>query len=270
MRSVVVVAFAVLVPSFAWAQGAPTFYSDAKTGCRVGTFGEAQPQLTVQWSGPCVDGKAQGRGIAEWSVAGTFLSRTEGEYRAGLREGRAITTDAQNNRNEAEYRGGRRNGRCIIVYADGGRFDGQCANDQANGPAKRDFADGDRYVGDYRDDKFNGHGVYVWQDGRIYEGDLVAGEQSGHGKEAWPNGGWYDGEWAKGKFNGDGVDVFPDGAYYQGHFRDGLPDGFGEYVGTSQGGNPNVWTGQWEQGCLSTPDGMTAAVEKSRAECGFD
>ena len=269
MRWVIATAFSVLLAALAWADGPLTFYPDAKTGCRVGTF-SPQPQLTVQWNGPCADGKAQGRGIAEWSIAGKFDSRTEGEFRAGLREGRSITTDRKNNRWEQEDRAGLANGRCIYIGADGARTDALCRDGKRNGPGKAVTADGDRYTGEYRDDKKAGHGVYVWKDGRIYEGDLGDGGQSGKGKEVWPDGAWYDGEWANGTFNGQGVDVMSDGAYYQGNFKDGFPDGPGEYVGHSQDGSTNVWTGEWEQGCLSTPDGMTAAVEKTRAACGFD
>ncbi len=268
MRWVATVFF-ILLPGLAWADGAPTFYPDARTGCRVGTF-LSQPQLTVQWNGPCVDGKAQGRGIAEWSSAGKLAKRIEGEYRAGLSEGRAILTDDEKNRWEQEMRAGEANGRCIYIGADGMRFDGTCRNSNRNGPGKSLFADGDRYVGEYRNDKFNGHGVYVWKDGQIYEGDFVNGESAGHGKQVWPSGDWYEGDWIADKYNGQGVRVWSDGAFYQGNFKNGLPEGLGEYVGISQNGNANVWTGQWRQGCLSTQDGMTAAVGKSRAECGFD
>ena len=268
MRWALAAAFGVMVSAPAWADSQPIFYKDASTGCAVGTF-HSQPDLSVRWTGPCVGGKAQGRGVAEWSDGSKFQSRSEGEYRAGLREGRVITTTADGTRFEWEYRGGMANGRCITVKPNGDWYDDRCADDQFNGLSKDHFANGDRYYGDYRDGKMTGHGVYSWKDGRIYDGDFVDGKKTGRGKMVFQDGSWYNGEWRQDKFEGEGVEVFDDGAYYQGHWRDGHPDGFGQYVGISNAGSPNVWTGQWHQGCLASGN-MTAAVTTERAACGFD
>jgi hypothetical protein len=268
MRRALIAVLGVILPSFAWADSQPTFIKDAKSGCAVGTF-HPEAGLAVQWTGPCVGGKAQGRGIAEWSVGGKFSARSEGDYHGGLLEGRVISVFADERRQEAEYRGGMRNGRCITTWSNGQRFDGQCANDQPNGVGKWHFASGDRYYGDVRNGQMEGHGIYAWKDGRVYDGDLVADKSTGRGKMVWPDGHWYDGEWRDDKFDGDGVEVFDDGAYYRGQWRDGHPDGTGEYVGVSDNGHPNVWSGQWHQGCFQSGD-MTAAVTTSRDKCDFD
>jgi hypothetical protein len=268
MRRTIWALIATIASGTAWAASSPTFYKDAKTGCQVGTFAP-EPGTAVSWKGPCVNGKAQGRGIAEWTVNGAFSARSEGEFRAGLREGRILTTDKDHNLVEWEFHGGLGNGRGITLFADGGKFDGQIRNNNANGHGKRLLANGDRYEGDFRDGTFNGHGVYVWKDGEIYDGNFVNGLREGRGRQVAPNGAWYQGQWARGKFNGDGAEVFSDGGWYQGHWADGMADGMGQYVGGALNGTTNVWAGQWRQGCLSTPDGMTAAVGKSRADCGF-
>jgi hypothetical protein len=268
MRWALAAVLGILVPPLAWADSQPSFYEDASNGCSVGTF-HPQPEESVRWTGPCVGGKAQGRGIAEWSSRGQFFSRSEGEYRAGLREGRVISTTADGTRNESEFRDGKTNGRCIITASDGSRFDGQCADDVYNGTGRAHYAGGDRYYGDFRDGQKDGHGVYVWKDGSVYDGSFAADKRSGRGKMVSTDRSWYAGEWRDGKTDGEGVEVFDDGAYYQGHWSDGHPDGFGQYVGIGSRGKPNVWTGQWSQGCFSS-DGMTAAITTTRADCGFE
>jgi hypothetical protein len=253
----------------AWAADTPTFYTDAKSGCQVGTF-YPDDGLTLSWTGPCVNGKAQGRGIAEWSAKGAFASRSEGDFRAGLREGKVLTVDKDNNIYGHEYHGGRANGSGITMGADGMRYDGQFRNDKFDGHGKLLFADGDRYEGEFHDGMFNGHGVYVSKSGYIYDGNYVNDKREGLGRLVGSNGAWYQGEFAQGKYNGQGSEVFGDGGWYQGHLVDGLPDGAGQYVGKALDGTGNVWVGQWHQGCLRMADGKTAAAEKSRAECGFN
>lgn len=267
MRLFLVGALCVVFPGLAFAD-TPTFYKDPTSGCQVGTF-KPDPQLSVRWNGPCVGGKAQGRGIVEWSLAGKFASRTEAEFRAGLIEGRAIVVSADGTLREAEFRDSKREGRCITIFASGERFEGQCANDVANGPGKEHFASGDAYYGDFRNDKMTGHGVYKWKNGTIYEGDFVDGKSEGRGKIVGDDESWYEGEFHNDKFDGEGIEVFSDGAYYQGHWSDGHPDGRGDYVGISSSGKPNVWSGIWHHGCFEDGD-MTAAVTTSRDSCGFD
>jgi len=268
MRWALVAVVGVMGAVPAWADSQPTFYKDSSSGCAVGTF-LPEAEMSVRWIGPCVGGKAQGRGIAEWTLAGKFHSRSEGQYRAGLREGRVISITDAGTRYEWEFRGGVAKGRCITVQSDGYRHDGQCADNKYNGRGRDHFSNGDRYYGDFRDGQRSGHGIYAWKDGRIYEGDFVDGKKTGQGKMVWPDGSWYQGEWRDDHLEGDGVHVWEDGAYYRGHWHAGHPDGFGQYVGISNSGTPNVWTGEWHQGCFSSGD-MTAAVTTTRADCGFD
>ena len=66
-----------------------------------------------------------------------FNNRSEGNYRAGLRDGRVLVTTAEGERGEAEFRNGRMNGRCVFTHADAAHFDGQCANDSATASANK-------------------------------------------------------------------------------------------------------------------------------------
>jgi hypothetical protein len=272
MRGILAAALLLLWPVCGAAQ---TFYKDAISSCSVGTF-QTDEGLSVRWTGPCIDGKAQGRGIVEWSIAGgQVLATSEGDYSAGLNEGRAITTNYKSKmRAEAEYRGGKMNGRCIIVYADGGRFDGHCADDLRNGFGKMRYANGNRYEGNFQNDMRSGRGVFLFQDegrnGQIYEGDFADDNPNGRGVSVSPQGDWQQGNFVNGQLDGEGVWVAgDDGAYYQGNFRNGRPDGLGEYVGLSVDGYQSSWAGEWHDGCLVTDDGRTASVLRGGASCGF-
>lgn len=267
MRGSLVAALVMLWPVCGAAQ---TFYKDEMSGCSVGTF-QTDQGLSVRWTGPCVDGKAQGRGIAQWSIAGQPAGYSEGTYRAGLLDGRAIVVHKLGARAEGDYANGKLNGRCILVQRDGARFDGQCADDRKNGFGKVSLADGGHYEGEFRDDQATGHGVFLWRDGRVYDGEFVDYKMTGQGTMAWPDGEWFHGGWADGKYEGEGVRVFRDGAYYQGRYEHNLPDGPGEFVGLSITGKQGVWSGIWHQGCLVTADGRTSDLRADEpTRCGFN
>jgi hypothetical protein len=73
MRSLTFVAL-VLYANFAHA----TWFADSNTGCSV-KISSTEPVEAVHWSGPCVNGKAEGEGVLTASN-GTFL---RGEFRNG-------------------------------------------------------------------------------------------------------------------------------------------------------------------------------------------
>jgi hypothetical protein len=244
------------------AQTGPTFYTDPRTSCRVGTFFPEQG-LSVSWSGPCVAGVADGSGVVRWTKNGKTYSQTEGTYRAGLRDGRAVTTTAEGVRTEAEYRAGRQNGRCIVTNPKVGRYDGQCVDDKWHGHGTAIFLDGDRYEGEFRNGQENGTGVYIWKNGQRYEGEFTDGERHGRGRVILPGGHVvYVGEYRAGKKEGRGTYVWSDdGTRYDGSWRDDLPDGTGTYRGKG-----HTYSGQWSAGCFW--DGSNrAALMTSMEEC---
>jgi predicted aspartyl protease len=65
-----------------------------------------EPNESVQWSGACQNGVAQGRGVAQWFKDGKFESRTEGEWRDGKRNGHGVYTSANGDRYEGQWRDG--------------------------------------------------------------------------------------------------------------------------------------------------------------------
>ena len=149
--------------------------ADAKTGCRVwNSYPDAN--LTVTWTGACVRGIAQGKGVLR-----------------GFEDGKPIGVY------EGEYRDGKRTGHGVIVWANGDRYEGDWRDDNANGHGVYVSANGDRYEGDFRDDKRTGHGVIVWANGGRYEGDWKDNQANGVGRLTVSNG-TYNGVWTAGCF----------------------------------------------------------------------
>lgn len=252
----------------ALAQDTPTFYADAVSGCQVGTL-LPSAGLSVRWLGPCVDGKAEGRGIAEWSENGQLVSRSDGTYRGGVRHGRALITFPDGKqRTEAEFSDGRMVGHCVIRYSSGARYDGQCTDNQKSGRGRLQFASGDIYEGEFRNDKFHGQGVYLWKNGQLYEGGWANDSKSGSGRMVYPDGAWFVGNYRDDKRDGEGQYVSANGGYYRGNFRDNFADGQGTYVGVTNRGTPWVWSGQWRRGCFRS-DGGNFAFDTTAAACGF-
>ena len=117
----------------------------AAEACKV-----IDPELQGQYSGPCVDGLAQGQG----SAAGT--ARYTGDFVAG-----------------------RKHGKGLKVWANGDRYEGDFVNDLRQGQgvyrwgATSEWA-GQRYVGAYVADQRQGTGSYEWPDGRKLSGQWQA------------------------------------------------------------------------------------------------
>ncbi len=116
------------------------------------------PQLnvTVTWSGACVNGKVQGRGAQVWRYLEDGEWKTEkytGEMKDGKEHGRGVWVGADGDSYDGDWKDGKEHGHGVYVW----------------GPDS-EWA-GDRYEGEYRDGERHGRGVYVWADGNRYEGE---------------------------------------------------------------------------------------------------
>ena len=103
-----------------------------KNGCKVWdsvpTLGE-----TVSWSGPCVDGYAEGKGTLIWYLRGERHSTYQGEMKAGHYEGHGTQ-----------------------FWPDGTRYDGEWSNDRAEGKGTYQAASGEVCAGVWIDGCFQG------------------------------------------------------------------------------------------------------------------
>jgi hypothetical protein len=116
-----------------------SFSVQAQT-CRV-----LDPELQKSYSGPCVNGLAEGEGVA----AGTA------EYRGG-------------------FRAGRKHGKGVKTWPNGDRYEGEFADDHKHGYGVYEWGkgqwEGERYDGSWDADRRHGHGIYSWPGGDVYSG----------------------------------------------------------------------------------------------------
>jgi hypothetical protein len=127
---------------------AGAWVADTKSGCQIW---DPNPQLeeSVAWSGLCAQGRAEGRGTAQWSKAGTRYETDEGEWH----DGRQVNTGKQS--------------------WSTGHYEGELANGEPNGRGSLTIQNL-RYEGEFHDGKPNGSGTLTagteivrgtWKDG---------------------------------------------------------------------------------------------------------
>jgi hypothetical protein len=127
-RTVILVLLsAVSIPAAAHA-GAWT--SDSSVGCRVWNP-HPQPNETIQWSGACTNGLAQGRGAAQWFKDGVPLETDEGEWLAGRQTGYGSQVWSAG-RYEGELLDGEPHGRGVLILQRL-RYEGDFRNGKADG-----------------------------------------------------------------------------------------------------------------------------------------
>lgn len=118
-----------------------SFAANAQTPCRV-----VDPELQGQYSGPCVNGLAEGEGRASGTA----------EYVGG-------------------FKAGRKHGKGVKIWPNGDRYEGEFVEDRKQGYGVyvwgRGPWAGERYEGGYVADQRHGFGVYRWPSGDVYKGD---------------------------------------------------------------------------------------------------
>ncbi len=127
--------------------------SDPKTNCQVW---DPNPQLdeSVDWSGACSNGHADGLGTVQWLKDGKLIETDQGEWHDGKQAGKGVQNWPI------------------------GRYDGELADGLPNGQGVLTFQKF-RYEGQFRDGKPNGVGNLIegnqvvggiWKDGCLQGG----------------------------------------------------------------------------------------------------
>lgn len=140
------------------AAAAPGWLADARTGCRIWDDNATAPGAAASWSGACVNGLAEGRGVLQTSSSAGPGPRYEGEMRGGKMNGRGTYTWPNGNRYEGEVRDGYFQGQGVQTWTNGDRYEGEWANDVAHGRGTKTKQDGRRYSG-------------TWTNGCFRQGD---------------------------------------------------------------------------------------------------
>jgi hypothetical protein len=121
--------------------------------CRV-----MDPELQGAYTGPCVNGLAEGIGVA------TGTAEYRGAFKAGLKHGKGVKT-----------------------WPNGDRYEGMFAADYKEGHGVytwgRGSWQGERYEGDWVEDRRHGFGIYRWPSGDSYAGAWEADRPTGRGTE---------------------------------------------------------------------------------------
>lgn len=244
----------------------PGWIADGKSGCKVQNPSPV-PNEAIQWSGGCLGGLAEGRGVLQWFLNGKPTDRSEGEWHGGKLSGRALTLNADGSRYEGEYRDGLQEGRGVTTLANGAHLDAVFHGGKANGRGVFVHPNGTRMDGDFVEDDLV-RGIETWPNGNRYEGAFRNFVPEGKGRVTQTNGTSYEGEFKAGIWDGPGVVHYGVGDVYEGAGRGFLPNG----RGTLHSRTGNSFTGLWVEGCLSqanSDNGRWATASKSAAECGF-
>ncbi len=117
--------------------------------CRV-----LDPELQRAYSGPCVNGLAEGAG----SAIGT--AEYKGEFKAGRKHGAGVKTWPNGDRYEGAFVEDRKDGYGVYVWG--------------RGPFQ-----GERYEGAFLADRRHGFGIYRWNTGDVYGGPWEADVATG-------------------------------------------------------------------------------------------
>jgi hypothetical protein len=127
-----------LTPIFLLAFG---FSSEAQTkGCKV-----IDPELQASYSGPCVNGLAEGEGRA------SGMADYAGGFKAGRKHGQGVKTWPNGDRYEGDFVADHREGYGSYVWG-------------------RGAWQGERYDGEFVADRRHGYGIYWWTSGDMYSG----------------------------------------------------------------------------------------------------
>jgi MORN repeat len=106
------------------------FVADAKSGCKVWNP-HPQPNETVNWSGGCVNGLAQGSGNLQWLRNDKPYEKDEGEWNEGRQSGRG-TQDWSSGRYDGDLLDGEPHGRGVLTLQSA-RYEGEFRNGKPQG-----------------------------------------------------------------------------------------------------------------------------------------
>jgi hypothetical protein len=212
---------------------------------RLGFFlsGKHGPRVLeneARYEGEWVAGVPEGKGTAFYASG----NRYEGDSKAGVREGKGTLFFANGDRYEGDWKAGVKEGKGTAFYADGARYEGVWKADVREGKGTLFFANGDRYEGDWKADVCEGKGTYYAADGARYEGDWKAGVKEGKGTLFIPDGSRYEGDWKAGVCEGKGTLFLADGARYEGDWKAGVKEG----KGTAFYADGARYEGDWKAG----------------------
>lgn len=135
-----------------WAAEVESGWLADSKGCKIYNP-SPKPNETLTWSGPCLDGIAEGKGTIQYSINGKLGARYEGSLKRGKFDGR---------------------GR--LKTSDGAVYDGDWSDGQQDGYGEYTAPDGATYRGGWTAGKPDGPGVYTTAKGEVTSGVWANGQ----------------------------------------------------------------------------------------------
>jgi hypothetical protein len=126
------------------------WFTDSESKCSV-WHADPLPGQKVRWNGKCVDGRAEGGGVAEWYVAQRPPDRCECTFVAGKAHGLGIYRWADGAIYAGEFKQGEMEGKGFLRYPDNETFEGQFKNGLPNGFGVLMLPDNTRIMGKFKD-----------------------------------------------------------------------------------------------------------------------
>lgn len=205
--AILLVAFVALLAA-PFALGVAPRWLEAAKDCDVrNPYGVKQwRSMRAVWTGPCVDGRAEGEGTLEWFLKGQRTVRYSGRMEGGRITGRGERTEY-----ETMWGPGQ-----LIEYEiryDGLWKDGVLLEGTVTFPDERQYR-GTWKLGEWASGMLTMPGGWQW------EGQWRAGRLTGEGT-AKGRQGEFKGNWADGVPQGAGVFVTRDGRRFEGTWKDG-------------------------------------------------
>ncbi len=162
------------------ALAAETWATDPKTGTKIGWSATDWVITAASWSGPAVNGKAEGKGDLDATI----------RYKDG---------QSEQVKGAVEMLAGLLDGKAIIKFSSGDSFEGYYKLGQKNGLGIYRDASGAYYEGNWKNNAGDGKGFQKFADGRTYEGDYITGQPDGFGVGKDATGKViHDGQWKDG------------------------------------------------------------------------
>jgi len=258
---------AVLATAAASGCLAEEWIADAQ-GCKL-LNPRPMSNTSVQWSGGCLDGLAEGRGQLRWLVDGKPTVTYDGEMKAGRYSGQGVLATSTGSRYEGEFAEGRYAGRGKLSSASGLTQQGEFVAGRIEGACTLTWPKGDQYEGRCKLGVADGEGLVRFSNRDVYAGAFRYGLPSGPGEYRWAGGDVYQGDFRNGKPSGSGDYRFADGSRYSGNFADGLPSGRGRaelpdglgYEGNFEAGNPTTPGAFFKTGAAAPEDSLQLRMQ---------
>ena len=186
------------------------------------------PDQTVNWTGECAAGRAQGEGTLKWVWGdGENTSESTGSLADGTKQGDWVERRSDGSvAKQGPYKEGKKHGHWVHRMGDGTVYEeGPYAKGKKHGHWVERTIDDDVWEGLYEEGKKHGNWVWRLANGTVWEGPYVEEKLQGHWVGRYKDGSVHEGTVVDGKRHGDWVERYADGQIHEGSYVEGEKDG---------------------------------------------